>query len=55
MSQVTEDGEDDGAGQQRREGVGKADDQGVLVGVVSELVVGAVGRQRAKANTQGEE
>ena len=55
MSQVTKDGEDDGAGQQRREGVGKTDDQSILVCLVSELVVGAVGCQCAKTNTEGEE
>ena len=55
MSEVTEDGEDDGARQQGGEGVGEADDEGVLVGVVSELVVRAVGRQGTKPHTEGEE
>ena len=55
MREVTKDGKDDGAGQERREGVGKADDQGILVCVVSELVVRAIGGQSTKANTQGEE
>ena len=55
MSEVAEDGEDDGARQQGGEGVGEADDEGVLVGVVSELVVRAVGRQGTKPHTEGEE
>ena len=39
MRQMTQDGEDDGAGQQRGEGVREADDERVLVCVVPELVV----------------
>ena len=54
MREVAEDGEDDGAGQQGGEGVGEADDERVLVGVVAELVVGAVGGQGAETNTQRE-
>ena len=38
-------------GQQGGEGVGEADDESVLVGVVAELVVGAVGGQGAETNT----
>ena len=39
VGEMAEDGEDDGAGQEGGEGVGEADDESVLVGVVSELVV----------------
>ena len=55
VGEMAEDGEDDGAGQEGGEGVGDADDETVLVGVVAELVVGTVGGQRAKPNTQREE
>ena len=39
MRQMTQDGEDDGASQQRGEGVREADDERVLVCLVPELVV----------------
>ena len=55
MGEMTEDGEDDGAGQQRGEGVREADDESVLVSFMSELVVGAVGGESAEPNTQREE
>ena len=55
MCQVSEDGEDDGAGQQRGEGVREADNESILVGVVSELVVAAVGCQSSKSHTEREE
>ena len=55
MGQVTQDGEDDGASQQGGEGVREADDERVLVGVVSELVVGTVCGQSSESNTEGEE
>ena len=55
VSQVTEDGEDDGAGQKGGEGVREANNERVLVGVVSELVVRTVRGQGSEPNTQGEE
>ena len=55
MGEMAEDGEDDGAGQEGGEGVGEADDESVLVGVVAELVVGTVGGQGPKPDTQREE
>ena len=55
VGEMAEDGEDDGAGQEGGEGVGEADDESVLVGVVSELVVWTVGCQGPEPNTQREE
>ena len=55
VSEVAEDGEDDGAGQEGGEGVREADDERVLVGVVSELVVWTVCGQSSESNTEGEE
>ena len=55
MSEVAEDGEDDGAGQQAGGRVRETDDQRILAGVVPELVVGRVGGQRAEPHTQREE
>ena len=55
MSEVAEDGEDHGAGEEGGEGVREADDERVLVGVVSELVVGTVCGQSSESNAEGEE
>ena len=55
VGEMAKDGEDDGAGQKGGEGVGEADDESVLVGVVTELVVRTVGGQGSKPNTQREE
>ena len=55
MGKMTKDGEDDGAGEKGCEGVREADDERVLVGVVSELVVGTVRGQGSESNTQREE
>ena len=55
VSEVAENGEDHGPGEKRGEGVGEADNERVLVGVVPELVVGAVRGQGPEPNTQREE
>ena len=55
MGKMTKDGEDDCACQQRGERVSKTDDERILVGVVSELVVRAVGSQGTEPHTQREE
>ena len=55
MGKMTEDRKDDCARQQRGERVSETDDERILVGVVSELVVRAVGRQGTEPHTEGEE
>ena len=52
---MAKNGEDDSSGKERSEGIGKADNQSILAGVVPELVVGAVRGQGPEPNTQREE
>lgn len=55
VSKVAEDGEDNSTGEEGGEGVREADDERVLVGVVSELVIRTVCGQSSESNTEGEE
>ena len=52
---VAKDGEDDEASEERGEGVGHADDEGVPVRVVPEVVVGGISDEGSKAGGEGEE
>merc|ERR1719376_247618 len=52
---VSQDGEDDGGGEEGGEGVDAADGDGVAVAVVVELVVGSEGEESADANAVREE
>ena len=51
MGKMTEDGEDDGGGEEAGEGVDRADEEGVPVAVVVELVVAAQGQKSSNANS----
>ena len=51
VGHVAEDGEDDGGGEEACEGVDGADDEGVPVAVVVELVVASQGKKSANANS----
>ena len=51
VGHVAEDGEDDGGGEEACEGVDGADDQGVPVAVVVELVVASQGKKSANADS----
>ena len=51
MCHVAEDGEDDGGGKEACEGVDGADDEGVPVAVVVELVVASQGKKSADADS----
>ena len=51
MCHVAQDGEDDGGGKEACEGVDGADDQGVPVAVVVELVVASQGKESANADS----
>ena len=51
VGHVTQDGEDDGGGEEAGEGVDGADDQGVPVAVVMELVVASESKKSADANS----
>ena len=55
VSHVAQDGEDHHGREEGGEGVDAADDNGVLVAVVVELVVAAQGQQSSNANSIGEE
>ena len=50
MCHVAQDGEDDGGGKEACEGVDGADDQGIPVAVVVELVVASQGKESANAD-----
>ena len=52
---VAKDGEDDEASKERGEGVGHADDEGVPVRVVPEVVVGGISDEGSEAGGEGEE
>ena len=52
---VTKNGEDDEASKERGEGVGHADDEGVPVRVVPEVVVGGISDEGSEAGGEGEE
>ena len=51
MCHVAQDGEDDGGGKEACEGVDGADDQGVPVAVVVELVVASQGKESTNADS----
>ena len=51
VSHVAEDGEDDRGGEEAGEGVDRADEEGVPVAVVVELVVAAQGKKSSNANS----
>ena len=51
VSHVAEDGEDDRGGEEAGEGVDRADEEGVPVAVVVELVVAAQGQKSSNANS----
>ena len=51
MCHVAQDGEDDGGGKEACEGVDGADDQGVPVAVVVELVVASQGEKSSNADS----
>ena len=55
MCHVAQDGEDDGGGKEACEGVDGADDQGVPVAVVVELVVASQGKESTNADSIGVE
>ena len=55
VSQTPQDGEDDEPGEEGGEGVGEADDEGVSVGVVLEVVIRGVGDQRPEPRGEREE
>ena len=55
VGQMAKDGKDNSAGEQRGEGVCKADDEGVPAGWVAELVEGGVGGEGSKTNAEAEE
>ena len=52
---VAKDREDDEASEERGEGVGHADDEGVPVRVVPEVVVGGISDEGSEAGGEGEE